>query len=102
VTVTVVDPAGVPAAPTNLQATAAKRKINLAWTQSSSPNITQNRIYRSTTANGTYVLVATIAAATRFSDRSVDPGTTYFYKVTAVNSSGAESPQSNAASATAR
>src|SRR4030095_6632427 len=39
-----------PAAPTSLAATAnGKKKIRLTWTQSTSPNVTQNRIYSSTT-----------------------------------------------------
>jgi fibronectin type 3 domain-containing protein len=90
----------VTAPPTNLTATGAKRKISLNWTQSSTPGIVQNKIYRSTTSNGTYALLATIAAATSYSD-SVSTGTTYYYVVTAVSSSG-ESATSNSAGATAK
>lgn len=92
-----------PAAPTGLTARATgKKKINLAWSQSTSPNLTQNKIYRSTTSGGPYSLIATIAAATSYNNNGLASGTTYFYVVTAVNSSGLESPASNQASATSR
>jgi hypothetical protein len=102
VNVSVTEPGGLPAAPTNLQATGGKRRINLAWTQSSSTNLTQNRIYRSTTAGGPYQLLRTISAATSYSDRPVTRGARYYYVVTAMNGSGAESPYSIEASAAAQ
>ncbi len=86
--------------PTNLTATGAKRKISLNWTQSSTPGIVQNKIYRSTTSNDTYTLLATIGTATSYSD-TVPTGTTYYYTVTAVSSSG-ESAVSNSAGAAAK
>jgi hypothetical protein len=89
----------VTAPPSNLTAGAAKRKINLTWTQSTTPGVTQNLIYRS--ANGSnYGLLATIPAATAYAD-TVPTGVTYYYVVTAVGPSG-ESVVSNAASATAK
>jgi acid phosphatase type 7 len=92
-----------PAAPTNLQATrSGKKKIALAWTQSDSPNVVSNRIYRGTVDGGPYALVATIPAAASYQNSGLVSGTTYYYRVTALNDSGLESPQSNQASATAR
>jgi calcineurin-like phosphoesterase family protein/fibronectin type III domain protein len=92
-----------PNPPAALTARAAgKRKINLAWTQSTSPNVTQNKIYRSTVDGGPYSLLATISAATSFNNTGLTSGTTYYYVVTAVNSSGLESPASNQDSARAR
>jgi fibronectin type 3 domain-containing protein len=101
VTVNVTEPGGVPAAPTNLQATAGKRRVTLRWSQSTSPDIAQNRIYRSTDGSS-YALLSTISATTFYSDRAVTSGTTYYYVVTAVNGSGLEGPYSNAASAVPR
>jgi cellulose 1,4-beta-cellobiosidase len=91
----------LPAAPTGLAATAqAQRgKIKLTWTQSTSPNITNNKVYRSTTSGGPYTLVTSIAAATTYTDTGLTSGTTYYYVVTAVDSNGVESPYSNQASA---
>jgi hypothetical protein len=91
-----------PVAPTGLTAKATgKRKISLSWKQSISPNVTQNKIYRST-PGGSYALIATIPAAISFQDTGLVSGTTYYYVVSALNSSGLESSTSNQASATAR
>jgi len=91
-----------PAPPSNLTASASgKRKINLAWTQSTTPGITQNKVYRSTTSGGPYTLRATLGTVTTYQDTGLTSGTTYYYVVTAVNSSG-ESSFSNQASAQAR
>jgi hypothetical protein len=98
VNVTVNPATGLPAAPTNLQATAStKGRANLNWIQSSSPNIVQNRIYRSTTAGGPYTLIQTMNAAASYSDFSVLRHATYYYVVTAIDGSGAESAYSNEA-----
>jgi cellulose 1,4-beta-cellobiosidase len=95
-----------PVAPTGLTAKATgKRKISLNWTQSTSPNVTQNKIYRSTTRGGPYAPpIATIPAATSYNNAAgLISGTTYYYVVTAVNNTtGQEGPFSNEASATAR
>jgi fibronectin type III domain protein len=91
----------LPSAPTGLAASAARRKVNLKWTQSTSSGVTQNKVYRSTTSGGPYTLLATISATTAFSDTSVSSGRTYYYVVTAVTSAG-QSGFSNQASATPR
>jgi hypothetical protein len=93
-----------PNPPANLVATAPaqKRRINLTWTQSTSPGITQNKVYRSTSGpSGPYTLRATLSATTSYSDTGLTSGQNYFYVVTAVNSSG-ESGFSNYSGATAR
>jgi Calcineurin-like phosphoesterase/Purple acid Phosphatase, N-terminal domain/Fibronectin type III domain len=96
-------PPSPPNPPTALTARATgKKKVNLTWTQSNSPNVTQNKIYRATVNGGPYNLVATIAAATSFNNTGLTSGTTYYYVVTAVNAGGLESAGSNQASATAR
>jgi len=92
-----------PNAPTALVANAlGKKKINLRWTQSTSPNIAQNRIYRSSTSGGPYTLITTIAAGSSYNNTGLTSGSTYYYVVTAVNSSSQESAFSNQSSATAR
>ena len=91
-----------PAAPTNLTATAGKRKVTLQWTQSASVDVVQNRIYRSTTNGGPYTLIATISAGTSFDNTSLASRVTYYYVVTAVSSAGKESAYSNQASAKTR
>jgi hypothetical protein len=85
--------------PTNLTATGARKKITLSWTQSTTPGVTLNRIYRSSNGSN-YSLLKQIAAAAAYSDPATT-GTTYYYCVTAVSANG-ESAPSNYASATAK
>jgi hypothetical protein len=91
-----------PDPPTNLAAKAAGRsgKVSLSWTQSTSPNITQNKVYRQFESNG-YTLLATLSATTSYTDSSTSKGTNYCYEVTAVNASGQESSASSPACAVA-
>jgi rhamnogalacturonan endolyase len=92
-----------PAAPTNLAASSPRKKqITLNWTQSTSPNIASNKVYRAPVNGGPYSLVTTIAAATTYTDTGLTSGTTYYYVVTAVDSNNLESANSNQASAAAK
>ena len=86
--------------PTNLNAASAKKKINLSWLQSPTPGIVQNKVYRSTSEGGNYLLLNTISAGTTYSD-AVSSGSTYYYRVTAVSTTG-ESAPSNTAVGTAK
>lgn len=88
-----------PAAPTNLKAAAAKKAIKLSWTQSVSPGVVSNKIYRSTKATSGFTVIATIAAGTSYTNSGLGVRKTYYYKLTAVNSAGLESGFSNTASA---
>ncbi|HYS84843.1 MAG TPA: fibronectin type III domain-containing protein [Bradyrhizobium sp.] len=92
--------ATVPAAPTNLVATAVSgSQINLSWTDNST-NETSFKIERKTGSGGTYSQIATVGTnVTTFSNTSLAAGTTYFYRVRASNSSG-NSAYTNEASAT--
>ena len=51
-------------------------------------------VYRSTRSGGPYSKIASVST-TSFSDTAVQAGTTYFYVVSAVNSSNVESPASS-------
>jgi hypothetical protein len=91
--------ASVPAAPSNLTATAtAKNKIQLRWTDNAG-NETGFKIERST--NGTtFTQIATVGAnVTSYSNNGVRQGTTYVYRVRATNATG-DSPYSDTATAT--
>jgi hypothetical protein len=91
----------VPAAPSNLSATAATgTQINLAWTNNAT-NQTGFHIDRATSSDFTQNLVTQTAAAgaTTFIDSGLTPGTTYFYRIRAFDSAG-DSANSNTASAT--
>jgi fibronectin type 3 domain-containing protein len=72
----------------------------LSWTASKSVVIGYN-VYRSSVSGGPYTkLTATVDSATTYSDSSVQAGLTYYYVVTAVNSSDVESAHSMQVSAT--
>jgi hypothetical protein len=79
----------VPALPTNITATAAAyNNINLTWKDNSN-NETGFEVYRSTSLAGTYNIVGTAAAnTTAFSDTTLSPSTTYYYKLQAINKYG--------------
>jgi hypothetical protein len=74
--------------------------MTLNWSASTSTVVGYN-VYRSTTSGGPYTLITSSpVAGTTYTDTTVQAGVTYFYVVTAVDSSGNESAYSNEASAT--
>ena len=85
----------VPPAPTGLSAAAGNAQVALTWTASS--GATSYDIYRGTTSGGE-TLVDSGITGTSFTDTGLTNGTTYYYEVTAVNSS--ESSKSSEVSAT--
>jgi hypothetical protein len=91
--------ASPPAAPAGLSATpVSPAQIALGWTDQAT-NETGFQIERKTGAGGTYARIATAAAdAAAYGDSGLAEGTTYFYRVRAVNSAG-NSAYSNEASA---
>ncbi|MDB5327202.1 MAG: exsH 1 [Phycisphaerales bacterium] len=88
-----------PAAPSGVAATAASgSQIDLSW--STVNGATAFNIYRGTRPDGEgAIALATSVTGTRFSDLTVAPGTTYYYKLAASNPSGV-GPQSAEVSAT--
>jgi fibronectin type 3 domain-containing protein len=85
-----------PPAPTGLTATPASGQITLQWNASS--GATSYNIYRATTSGGETLLVSGVTG-TSYLNTGLTNGTTYYYKVKAVNSAGT-SGFSNEASAT--
>ena len=90
-------PLAVPAAPTNLTATAGNQQVSLSWTASTG-TVTGYHVKRSTTNGSGYTQIGA-PTTTTFTDTGLTNGTTYYYVVTAVNAAG-ESGNSNQASAT--
>jgi len=74
----------VPSAPTGVVAAPGVSQVVLTWNVTN--QATYYRVYRSTTS-GKEAFLATSTALT-YTDTSVTAGTTYYYKVAAVNSSG--------------
>ena len=83
-----------PIAPTALTAASPYAGVILTWTASAKTDF--YNVYRSLTSGAGYTKIGTTGDVT-FSDNNVTAGVTYYYVVTAVNSSG-ESPYSNQAS----
>jgi fibronectin type 3 domain-containing protein len=95
----------VPAPPTGLTAAGPgnqRGSVKLQWTQSTTPGVTKNNIYRRTSA-GSYLPTPTVtlSATTAYLDAGLTSRTTYCYVVTAVNGSS-ESARSNEACAKAK
>jgi DNA/RNA endonuclease G (NUC1) len=87
---------GLPPAPTSLVATAGNAHVALTWNAVS--GATTYNVKRSLTTNTGYSLLINVGTAS-YDDTSAVNGTTYFYKVSAINGRG-EGTDSNEASAT--
>ena len=81
-----------PAAPAGLRASAAPNSIELVWDANAEPFLAGYRVYRST--GGNFEKVADVGLVPSYSDRGVEHGKTYRYRVTAVSKSDRESPAS--------
>jgi len=84
----------IPGAPTGLTATSS---ITLSWTApggSSCAYASSYNVYRSTTSGSGFSVVASNVTSTTYTDTAIVGGTTYYYKVSAVNSAGESSPTS--------
>jgi Fibronectin type III domain len=94
-------PPTLPSAPTLTAATPGNAQVSLSWTAPSSnggSQVTNYTIYRGTSSGGEGFL-ATIGNVTSYVDAGLANGTTYYYKVAAVNVAGT-GPMSNERSAT--
>lgn len=90
-----------PAAPAGLSATPGDATVSLDWSDNAEPDLAGYNVYRATTNGGPYAQVnGALLTASAFADGGVVNGTTYFYVVTAVDTSANESADSNEVSAT--
>ena len=89
-----------PAAPTGLSATAGDRTVALNWNNNAEPDLAGYRVYRRN-QDGTWPTTpAATPSASDWLDAGRINGTTYTYRVTAVDGAGNESQPSALASAT--
>ncbi len=88
--------------PTNVTAFSANGKVRLTW--SPSANAATYTVKRSGTSGGTYTTVSggSGLTATTFSDTGLTNGTTYYYVVSATNSTNVQSANSAEAAGTPR
>ena len=84
-----------PSPPTNLEATSQDGAVGLTWTGVSGAD--EYRVYRATDStsvvSGSPVSEAPLTEST-FTDTSVENGTRYYYRVTAVGEGGESDPSS--------
>ena len=84
-----------PSTPSGITATASSSSIIVTWNSVSGAD--SYKVYRATSSNGNYSVLSNVYS-TSYTDYSVSAGTTYYYKVSAVNNAG-ESSMSSYASA---
>jgi hypothetical protein len=73
----------------------APHSVTLSWNASTS-TVAGYNVYRGSQSGGPYTLLnAALISGTTYTDKNVQAGATYFYVVTAVDSSGLESAFSN-------
>jgi predicted phage tail protein len=99
---TPVSPTTAPGSPSGLTATAGNAEVSLSWTAPASDGgaqITSYDIYEGTTGNVKITAPVASSKGTSVTVKNLANGTTYYFKVAAVNTVGV-GPASSAASAT--
>lgn len=85
----------LPFAPTGLSASPNASQIALDWTDSPEGDIAGYNIYRATSSAGPYIQQnGSLLGSSNYTDSAVTPEQFFYYKVTAVDLSANESPQS--------
>jgi len=72
-----------------------QHSVALSWAASTSTGIVGYNVYRSGVSGGPYAQVTSMDADLAYTDAAVSAGQTYYYVVSAVDSTGAESAYSN-------
>jgi fibronectin type 3 domain-containing protein len=90
-----------PSPPNNLVATASDQSVILAWDLNTvDPDVASYSVYRGAGAGGPYALVTSGLTTGAYTDTGLVNGTPYYYVVRTVDLRGAESGNSNEATAT--
>lgn len=89
-----------PSAPQDLFASPSNAKVSLVWTRNFEPDLLRYRIYSDTTTPATTLLDSVGQSSTSYVDTNVVNGITYYYRITAADSSLNESGYSAEVSAT--
>jgi len=89
-----------PSKPLNLVAVAQNGQVQLSWNSNPEANVTGYRIFMDTNPNPTTALAAVFNSALGYLQKGLTNGTTYYYRITAVNTNNLESVYSDEVSAT--
>ena len=87
-------PRVIPLAPSGLAAQTGYFKINLSWQPNREADLLHYNLYRSLSSGSGYNLLATGIKGLSYQDSSVQGGIWYHYRLTAVDTTGNESPMS--------
>jgi hypothetical protein len=79
--------------------TVSSNQLDLSWKANTEPDLKNYRVYRSTVSGGSYTLMAS-PTVNSYSDTGLAAATTYYYVVSAVDTSGNEGLKSEEASGT--
>tara|TARA_Y100000590_G_scaffold271798_1_gene305105 strand:- start:491 stop:5827 length:5337 start_codon:yes stop_codon:yes gene_type:complete len=96
----------VPAKPSGLKATAGVEKVAFIWNKNSENDVASYKVYRSTTSGfspSSNNLIASVISTynpVSWSDNNLQGGTTYYYRISAVDQAGNESLMSDEVNAT--
>ena len=96
-----VDSTKIATATITIGPAATQHIVDLNWNPSTSTNVTGYNVYRGSTSGGPYSQINNggLVASTLYTDATVASGQTYYYVVTAMDSSGIESAYSNSTQA---
>ena len=85
-----------PAAPIDLQAVGSQSSIALSWARNAAADLSGYNVFRSAALGGPYVRINSVPTdpTSYYRDEGLAPLTRYYYRVSAVDSSGNESPVS--------
>jgi hypothetical protein len=92
-----------PAAPTGLRATpVSSSQVDVAWNSNMELDLSRYDVYRAPSSGGPYTKIGSASKSfwPKYSDTGLQESTTYYYAVTAVDTSGNQSAYSAPASAT--
>jgi hypothetical protein len=90
-----------PVAPTGLSATGGEQTVSLNWNDNTEPDLRGYNVYRSTISGGPYSKVnVSYLTSSNYNDNSVNGYVTYYYVVTAIDTSNNESNDSSQVFAT--
>lgn len=79
--------------------TVSSSQLNLSWNANAEPDLKNYKVYRSTTSGGPYTLIAS-PTANSYPDTGLTAATTYYYVVSAVDTTGNEGLKSGEAAGT--
>ncbi|MFH1149585.1 MAG: CARDB domain-containing protein [Actinomycetota bacterium] len=89
-----------PAAPANISVLdpASGGRLVISWDALTESDLAGYRLYRATDPGGPFSLIDSLLPSNAYEDSSLSNGTVYYYRVTAVDTAGNESPASDASS----